>query len=322
MLKGRFLLIILIVILTVIFCSNINYAKSKDLKGWIKHNGRIRSYLVHIPSSLWDSSPNRLKPISLVLAFHGGGGTAKGMKKLTEYGFDVLADKENFIVVYPNGIRRHWNDGRIEANDFSHRKKIDDVGFISQLINRMIRKWNVDHKRVYVTGISNGAGMSFRLACELSNKIAAAAPVALCMPENLVGSSPRHPVSILMLMGTEDPLVPWDGGSVGGKLFRGRGKVISAFDSIRYWANLNNCSKTPVVKKLPNRDPSDETIIISHSYSNGENNSESILYEIRGGGHTWPDGLQYFGEWLIGKTTHDINGNRVIWNFFKKHPKK
>jgi len=125
--------------------------------------------------------------LPLVIVLHGGGGTGEDQVKLTEGGLNTLADKEGFIVVYPDGFDKHWNDGRSgeETGYRTQEENIDDVGFISSLISYFIKELNIDPKRVYVTGMSNGAMMSYRLACELTEKIAAVAPVAGNMPQNL-----------------------------------------------------------------------------------------------------------------------------------------
>ena len=138
------------------------------------HDNLKRTFNIHIPSFY-----NKSVQVPLVIALHGRGGNGWSMILLTRKGFNKLADKDGFIMVYPDGIELNWNDGRMdeEANDRAHRENIDDVGFISALIDTMIKDYNINPKRVYVTGISNGAIMSYRLACELSHKITAIAPV-------------------------------------------------------------------------------------------------------------------------------------------------
>jgi polyhydroxybutyrate depolymerase len=239
----------------------------------------------------------------------------------TRRGFNKLADKDGFIIVYPDGIELNWNDGRMdeEANDRAHRENIDDVGFISALIDTMIIDYNIDPKRVYITGISNGAIMSYRLACELSEKIAAIAPVDgsisyLMFPE----CSPSRPVSVLAINNLNDPLVPYEGGDINGKIRRIKlGKVLSVNESVEFWVNRNKCSTNPVVTEEPDRDPGDGTRVIRKHYPDGIEGSEVILYSVEGGGHTWPGGLQYLPAWIIGKTCKDFDANEVIWSFLK-----
>ncbi|RLI54115.1 MAG: phospholipase [Candidatus Thorarchaeota archaeon] len=280
----------------------------------ITHGGLERTYRIHIPPSF-----NKTIQMPLVLVLHGGGGTAEGMEEqLTLGGFNNLSDKKGFIVVYPNGIEKRWNDCRKNISYRTHQEKIDDVGFISTLIDNITEEFNINPGRVYVTGMSNGAMMSYRLACEISEKIAAIAPVTGAIPEDIISQcSPSKPVSVIAISGTDDPLVPWEGGDIKSLfLHKPLGKVLSVPDSVNYWAIHNNCSPMPNITWLPDLDPRDDTRVRREVYGEGDEGTKVILYAIEGGGHTWPDGLQYLSESLIGKTCHDINANEVIWEFF------
>jgi polyhydroxybutyrate depolymerase len=280
--------------------------------------GLKRTFRIYIPASF-----NKSVQSPLVIALHGKGGKGRSMILLTRKGFNKLAEKDGFIVVYPDGIEKNWNDGRMddETNDRAHRENIDDVGFISALIDTMILHYNADPGRIFVTGISNGAIMSYRLACELSRKIAAIAPVDgniayLLMPEY----SPSDPVSILAINNVDDPLVPFDGGEIYGHFHRVKlGKVLSTEESVMFWVKHNRCSLEPVVTEEPDRDPKDGTFVTSKHYLNGKEGTEVILYIVDGGGHTWPGGIQYLPKWVIGKTSRDFNATEVIWDFFKRH---
>ena len=279
-------------------------------------DGLERTYLIHIPSFY-----DRIKPMPLVIALHGGKGTGKDMIKLTRGSFNTLADKEGFIVVYPDGIEKNWNDGRLEMKFLSraHRENIDDVGFISVLIDRFAKELNIDKKRVYVTGISNGALMSHRLACELSENITAIAMVAGAIPKNKTYTSlPSSPISVLVINGINDPLTPWEGREIGGRLKK-LGVVLSIPETVKFWVTHNQCSSSPIITLEPDKDPRDGTRVRQEVYGQGNEGTEVILYAIEGGGHTWPGGYQYLPECIIGKTSKDIDANEVIWNFFKKH---
>lgn len=269
-------------------------------------DGLERSYIVHLPSG-FDSK--RQTPV--VLALHGGGGKAEGMNKLT--GFDKVSDKYGFIVVYPDGIDKQWNDGR---NDFHLNDKIDDVNFISHLIDTLKILYNIDSNRVYATGISNGGIMSFRLACELSNRIAAFAPVAASMPESpTYNCNPSRPVPMMIIFGNEDPLVPFEGGDISILGISKRGKVIPVKESVKYWVNFDGGNNIPAVSEINNED--DDTKVIKSDYTSGKNNSEVIFMLVDGGGHTWPGGWQYLPKLIIGRTTKDINASEEIWKFFE-----
>jgi len=282
--------------------------------GSIAFGGLERTYRIHIPPS-YDKS----KPMPLLIVLHGGGGTGKRMEKLTQGGFNKLSDKEGFLVVYPDGIEKNWNDGRENVKYRAHREKIDDVGFISALIDHLSKQYNLDIKRVYVTGISNGAMMSFRLGCELSEKIAAIAPVAGSMPENLPSRcSPSRPIPVLVISNTDDRLVSWEGGDIrfGRKTF---GRALSVPETVKYWVNHNQCSSSPSISMEPDRDPKDGTRVRIESYDQCKEGTEVILCAIEGGGHTWPGGDQYLPKIIVGKTSRDIDANEVIWDFLKKH---
>jgi polyhydroxybutyrate depolymerase len=250
-----------------------------------------------------------------VLALHGHGGTGKSMNLLT--GFNNLAEEAGFIVVYPDGVDRAWNDGR----DTIKRKDVDDVGFISALISRLSGAYNIDRTRIYATGISNGAMMTARLGCELSDKIAAIATVAGNLNVDIAGNcAPGRPMSVLIMHGTSDPIVPYEGGSVRSFANRGEGgSVLSVQAAAKVWAVRDACpasSTAPDQTELPDLDPSDGTRVTRQVYGNCRQNTEVVVYTIVGGGHTWPGGFQYFPAVVIGKTTHDIDGSRIIWDFF------
>jgi polyhydroxybutyrate depolymerase len=281
-------------------------------------DGLNRTYKIHIPATL----PEGFSP-ALVFALHGGLGTGDGMERsLTLGGFNSLSDENNFIVVYPDGIERNWNDGRTNTSDPAHEQNIDDVGFLTALVENLTIEFNIDKNRVYFTGISNGAMMSYRMALELPDKIAAIAPVAGAIPIDILPQEPSFiPVSVCVISGTADPLVPWEGGTVGFKR-KPRGIVISVPDSVMFWVNNNNCNNTSEIDLLPDISPNDKTRVYLHKYSNGNNNSEVFLYEIQNGGHTWPGGYQYLSKMLVGTTCRDIDANQVIWDFFQSHPKQ
>ena len=286
-------------------------------KGFLVHDNLRRTFILYFPSSY-----DRSVAVPLVIALHGRGVDGEGMILVTRRGFDRLADRDGFIVAYPDGIELNWNDGRSdeEADDRAHREDIDDVGFIAALTDKMTMEHNVDPKRVYATGISNGAIMSYRLACELSDKIVAIAPVDGNMPLPFISKcSPSRHISVLAINNVNDPMVPFEGGEIYGHSGRTKlGKVLSVDDSVGYWVKKNGCSPVPVITEEPDRDPEDGTRVSTREYVNGSDGTKVILYIVYGGGHTWPGGLQYLPERVIGKTSRDIDANEVIWSFFRR----
>lgn len=284
-----------------------------DFSSSIASGGLERTYLVHV-SSLYDKT----NPTPLVIVLHGGGGSGQGMNALTH--FNAIADRENFIVVYPDGFENHWNDGRNVQRYSAQAQNIDDVGFISALIDHLSGEFNIDARRVYVTGISNGAQMSHRLGSELSEKIAAIAPVAGNIPVNMAPVwSPTRPVSVLIINGTADPLVPWAGGNVHlGRLVLGQ--VLSVAETVKFWVIKDGCAAARVEARLPDTDPNDGTTVMTETYGGCQDSVEVVLYAVEGGGHTWPGGLQYLSEAVIGRTSRDFNASEVIWQFFELHP--
>jgi len=260
-------------------------------------DGLERTYELYVPSSIKPAQPT-----SLVIALHGGGGQGRGMRRLT--GFDALADKKGFLVAYPDGLNRQWNDSR----EFIQGKtQADDVAFIKLLITSLKQQYTIN--RVFITGMSNGAMMTYRLACELSDQLTAAAPVA----GNLVKGydcKPANAVPLLAINGTADPLVPYNGGMVA----RERGEVISTEDTMKFWATNNGCSGNPTEEALPDIDPSDNSRVYKRTYP--ACTAPLILYRIEGGGHTWPGGSQYLPKRLIGVVNRDIDATQLVWDFF------
>jgi polyhydroxybutyrate depolymerase len=290
-----------------------NYEQTSVIPGSLTHDGLERTYLFHIPPSY-----DEAEPMPLVFALHGGGGTGENMIKLTEE-FNDLADEKGFLVVYPDGIEKHWNDGRKIENRRAHADNIDDVGYLKALVEHISQDYFVDPARIYSTGISNGGQMSYRLACEAPGTFAAIAAVVASMSEELHATcSPEEPISVLVLNGTADPMVPWDGGTirVGRQEF---GEAVSARETVDFWIEANQCDALPTVSELPDSDPEDGTRVNRETYQGCASGTSVELFTVGGGGHTWPSGWQYFPEWMVGVTSRDVDANTIIWSFFSEH---
>jgi polyhydroxybutyrate depolymerase len=278
-------------------------------------DGRKRVYYLYVPPGLAAD-----KPAPLVLVFHGGGGTALGMERYLAR-FSRLADKEGFLVAYPEGVDKNWNDGRDNPASTPARENINDLAFVMAMIDDIAREHAVDNKRIYATGISNGGVFSHYLAANHAEKIAAIAPVVGGIADPFYKQfKPVEPVSVLIMQGTRDPIVPYDGGpiTIGSQ---DRGKIISTDETIKLWVEHDDCQRSPVDEQLPDTDPNDNCTVRRTTHSGGRGGSEVVLYKIVGGGHTWPGGPQYFPKFLIGNVCRDIDATEVIWDFFKAHPK-
>jgi polyhydroxybutyrate depolymerase len=274
-------------------------------------DGRTRSYLVHVPPKY-----NPKQPTPVLLAFHGGGSNAEQMVRFC--GLNETADKEGFILVYPSGTGRFekmltWNGGN--CCGYAQWNKVDDVAFARALLDDLAKVANVDPKRVYATGMSNGAIMCYLLASELSGRIAAIAPVSGPMGTEKCG--PKRPVSVIHFHGSDDQHAPFKGGK--GAKSLAQIEFYSVEHSIRAWVRANGCPETPVVTDLP--DKADDGMTVQRkTYGPGKDGAEVVLFVINGGGHTWPgrDPLVR----LLGKSTKDISANGLMWEFFKRHPMK
>jgi polyhydroxybutyrate depolymerase len=272
-----------------------------DQQRTIRVNDVVRKYVLHVPESR-----TRDVPRPLVLVFHGGGGNAQNMPRFT--GFDRVADTNGFIVAYPDSFNKHWNDSR-------GLSPADDVGFIRALIAELQTSYKIDPRRVYATGISNGGFFSNRLACDLTDKIAAIASVAATMPEALVPAcKPSRPISVMFIHGTKDPLVPIEGGPVA----RTHGNAVSLERAAQFWRDWDQTSANAIEEQIPDR-AHDGTTVRRQVFEKGKDGSEIIVYTIKGGGHTWPGGVQYLPVFLVGKMSRNLNASQVIWEFFEKH---
>ncbi|NUN50029.1 MAG: alpha/beta fold hydrolase, partial [Candidatus Brocadiae bacterium] len=188
------------------------------------HGGEERSWHLYVPPGL---PADRAVPLVVVL--HGGGGNGRQLERFLE--FDALADREGFLVVYPDGLDRGWNDGRGSGSVESQRAGVDDAGFLIAMIDEIAARHRVDPDRVYVTGISNGGFMSHALANRFPSRIAAIAPIVGGMAPAVAAGFGSGAVAVLILQGTDDPLVPYSGGTVA----RDRGACIDTVAAAKLW---------------------------------------------------------------------------------------
>ena len=275
----------------------------------ISFQGRARHYLLYVPA----------KPAgSLVLAFHGGGQTAAQMQRIT--GFDAIADRERFIVAYPEAFERSWADGRNSTS--AEQQGIDDVGFAKAVVEDIARVHTIDRSRIFATGLSNGGILTYRLACEAADAFSAIAPVIAAIATGRAQSCrPSVPIAVLGIQGVVDPSVPFDGGNVGGSP-RG-GKVQGSRATQELWRSLNGCSGNAQSASLPIL-VHDGTSVDRRSYAGCRRGGEVVWYEIQGGGHRWPPykevgGNEEQAQRENGVSSQNINVSEVIWEFFAAH---
>ena len=271
-----------------------------------------RDYLLFLP----DEPAKSERGLPLLVVLHGGSTVADMILHYT--GFNEIGEREHIAVAYPYGVNRWWNDGRYY--DGRGESTADDVGFIRALVADVAENAAVvDRSRVYATGISNGGFMSLRLACEAADLFAAVAAVSATMPVELgARCRPKKSVSVLVINGTGDPLVPYVGGfaRTGNTL---RGAIWSTDRTVGFWSRQNGCAGSTVTQVLPDRDPNDGSRVIELDYR-GCVGAPVKLLRVEGGGHTWPGGPEYIPASLLGTTNRDIDASAVIWSFFKAAP--
>lgn len=302
MLKSLLPLILLFVFITPAS------AQHGNIETHIMVNGQHRDYIVNLPHGK-KSEPG----LPVVFIFHGGGGNAIQMQRYMD--MDAIAARENFITVYPQGIKGHWNDGREVDESIT---KYDDAQFISQVIDSLVKYYSISTKRVFATGISNGGFMSIYLSYKLSDKFLAVAPVCATIPQKIYDQFyPANPVSLLLINGTKDPLVKYEGGIVGNKLTGDRGESTSTDSTIARYISVDKTAKEPQVDNLPNRNKFDGCEVIQYTYDNGASNTTVSLVKVINGGHALPGASQYLPKFVIGKVCRDFDANQMIWEFFK-----
>ena len=266
------------------------------------HNDIDRSYILYVPDSY---DPN--SPTPLVLNLHGYSSSAG--QQMIYSNFYSIANTDGFILVHPQGTIdangfAFWNSGLLGESI-----EIDDVGFLSNLIDTISSQFNINLDKIYSTGMSNGGFMSYKLACELSDKIAAVASVTGSMNESQLSSCfPQQSVPVMQIHGTTDLVVLYEGNEFL--------ETLPIEDVVSYWVNFNQCDPEPVLSNVPDINILDLSQVEHYLYDNGLNDSSVEFYKIINGGHTWPGALIP----LTGNNTNqDINASEKIWEFFQKY---
>ncbi|MBD3322094.1 MAG: prolyl oligopeptidase family serine peptidase [Chitinivibrionales bacterium] len=296
-----------VVLMACTFCGGVG-ANTLDS---IYYQDRFRLYRVHEPTGYKGTDIH-----AVVMVLHGGTGSAESAINFSQ--MDRVADTAGFLAVFPQGYAEArggyaWADGRQGVAD---QMGIDDVGFIAALIDTLDERRAIDVNRIYVSGVSNGGFMTQRLACELGDRIAAAAPVCATMDvDYFAGCLPVRPVPVMMVMGTEDPFVPYEGGRMSSS---GR-DIVSVDTMISFWVQNNNCLAGPDSLQYPNTVTDDNSTVMRYTQGACDCDAKVVLYKVIGGGHTWPGVENPSYERIAGETNEDIHASEEIWNFCRQH---
>lgn len=318
---GRLLILLLVLIQLLVGCmatlprdrveAGRTYKGSVD----ILLNGFRRTYLVHVPGGY---RPEIAMP--LVVVIHGAFDTAKGMEKVS--GFSRLADRENFVVLYPNGmgifgLLQHWNAGHCCGK--AAEDGVDDVGFVQAAIEDVCGRLKIDRDRIFMTGFSNGGMLVYRFAAERGDLLAAAAPLAGSIGGKPSTESPEwrildpvRPLPLIVMHGGSDDDVRYDGGV---SLHRGGTRTYWPVEkSVEFWVNRNRCDSTPT-----HRDLYGGKVGLT-LWSGCKDGADVALYRIDGWGHLWPGG-ELTASLPGDNPLRDFDAAEVIWDFFKSHPR-
>jgi polyhydroxybutyrate depolymerase len=267
--------------------------------GTIVSSGAERDYLLYVPPTY-----NPTKPTPLVLAMHTSMSWDSAAMAISRW--NVLADENGFIVVYPQGTGVGPKSWEMEGSETPAR--MPDVLFISDLIDKLEGSYNIDRARIYANGMSNGGGMAFVLSCTLSKRIAAVGMVSAGIDPGSSWCKDQTPVPVVAFHGTGDPICPYNGGpaKLGGGVFPNIPEFYSA------WARRNRCESST--------DSAVSAGVTRRRFENCANGADVILYTVDGAGHQWPGGRRVSAEWMVGPYTEKLDATRQMWAFFRQHP--
>ena len=280
--------------------------------GTLRLGGLQRTYLTYIPQGIPKAAP-------LLVMLHGSGENAAQVRIETGYAFERLADQHHFIVVYPNAYEGYWNACNIVGDYSSNKLNVDDVGFLTSLVDKLIAEIAVDPQHVFAVGISRGGHMALRLALEAPSRFRAVAAVAanVPVPENFKCKAREQRTSSVMIMnGTKDPLNPFNGGEVKFLGFFRRGKVLSSRESGQFLADLNKIGGAPETKQMQ---LANDVGLQQTLWRNPTTKVEVEEVAIIGGGHNIPQPYRRSPR-ILGPSPNEPNGPAMIWDFFEKQP--
>ncbi|MCA9802638.1 MAG: hypothetical protein KC777_11775 [Cyanobacteria bacterium HKST-UBA02] len=295
----QILLIVMLLVVTLWAPLPVLASGEKSGMRKIRYHGKKRKFLVHVP----EDKPDR--PLPVVILLHGALTSPRLVQWISR--MSQKADSEKFYAVYPastGGLLSTWNAG--ECCGPAQKNEVDDIGFLSAVIDKMSTDYQVDPSRIYIAGVSNGGMMAYRAGCELSERVAAIASV-----EGFMASChcrPKVPVSVLAINGTEDRVIPIEGGT--GRFWGFFPvKVKPASSALEFWLDRNRCLDEPAIEEHGH--------ITKRTFVSPESNTEVCFYTIEGGGHAWPGGRWSFP--LSPERRREFSATDEIWEFFKDH---
>ncbi|MES2127692.1 MAG: PHB depolymerase family esterase [Pseudomonadota bacterium] len=278
-------------------------------KGSIDVNGLKRSYVTYVPKGLAPGAP-------LVLVMHGSGEDAQQIRIDTGYGFERLADRHGFAIAYPNSYTFDWNDCSRVGDFKANGREVDDVGFLTALTDKLAGEMGSDRARVFATGVSAGGFMSLRLALEAPARFRAVAAVSANVPapDNFKCQPAGRDIPVMLMSGTKDPLVPFEGGEVNLLgFFYINGNVLSARQSGQYFATRHQISSAPDIVQ------GSAGSGVERVHWRQDDKAEVELVAIHGGGHGMPQPY-WRRPRLLGPSPMDPDGTALIWAFFARQP--
>ena len=307
-LQGMKKKILVIILLTV---TGISVNAQQNVPDSLEHQNLQRQYMTHLPPGY---NNDHLTPAVIVL--HGGSGNYQSVQGFTQ--MNVVSNENDFLVVYPQGIGNappgySWADGR---NTTADQAGIDDIGFISRLIDTMYQDYNIDTNRVYICGFSNGGFMTQRLACESPERFAAIGGLGCSMDTNLIQTcNPDREVPMAYFSGTADPEVPYQGGAMNNPAVT---PIVAVDTAVQYWVNNNQCKTAEPVVNIPDTVQRDSSTVELYKFTNCDCDADVYFYKIINGGHTWPGvPVPLFPQ--LGNANEDIHASYLLWDFFRQY---
>ncbi len=274
----------------------------------MRYGGLDRKYMYYIPESY---NPKSKTPI--VFFIHGMGASAQIAVNVVGPQFNARAERDKAIVIYPDAYMKHWND--MLGGSYPLTEMVDDVGYISSLIDIFVKDFKADPRRVYISGSSNGGMMTYRLSVAIPEKITAIAPFISDISPNVAAQFPKAPpLPIIMTNGTADPTIKWEGGIV---KVTGNTELLSTEKNVEYWRIRNGAKAEPEVTELADLDPNDKSTAVKYVY---QGKYPVVLYKIVGGTHQHPS-IKQGAKALANGQNGDYNSFETVWDFMTAYKK-